>query len=346
MNRIDKERGFFHYIHDYLKVYLPNMRVSSPNTITSYRTALNLIIDYMEQVRGIDAARLRVDDLSVDTVAAFLGWLHSGGRSPATCNLRLSGVKSFVSYCALCDSSYIPLNAALGKVRPIRVSGKPLEVMSEEAFAAILTAIDTTTKNGVRDHLIIVLLFETGIRVQELVDIKVGDVCIEVECATITVTGKGRKTRTVLAQKRVAEYLRSYYDARRQSYLMTADSYFFYTIRNCEPTKMSVDTPQKFIKRYADKARESCPEIPRSVHPHSFRHLRATSLYRRGVPLSIIGKLLGHASVDTTQIYATADIEMMRAAIEASGPVAGMDAISMTIPEGDSAMLRRLSGLQ
>jgi site-specific recombinase XerD len=340
---IGEDRAFLRYVHDWLKNYLPGARCSSANTITSYRAALNALIDYFVQARGVPINQIRVEDITPAALSGFVDWLAQTRRLNAqSIRTRTAAVRSFVAYCALIDASLSPLESSLGKVKlPRRDAQQPTD-MTTKALAAILAVIDTGTRAGARDHLAIVLLFEAGLRVQELVDLRLGDINTEDGGAILTVHGKGGKIRTVATSQKTGDYLRRYIADHHAG--NPPRTPLLFTIHAGQPTKMSVDTPQKSIKRYADQARENSPDIPASVHPHSLRHLRATTLYRRGVPLSVIARILGHASVNTTQIYATPDMEMMRAALKSAGP-------QPTAPPGppnpdQEIILRRLAGLK
>jgi site-specific recombinase XerD len=346
MTVISEERPFLGFVHDFLKDYLPKTRSLASGTVVSYRASLNLLIDYLGCEMGIPIAQIKVEDINASMLSGFIHWLseHRSLSAPSI-HTRLAGIKSFMGYCALIDCSLSPLVVSLSKIRSPRQKKERLEVMSESAFSAVLDAVDMTSKNGPRDHFIMVFLFETGIRIQELIDLKVGDVRIKDGNAYITVHGKGSKIRTVVTQKRIAGYLIRYIDHYHPKDIRDLTCPLFFTIHGGQKTNMSADTPQKFMKRYADMARVSCPEVPISVHPHSLRHLRATSLYRRGIPLSVVGKLLGHVSVDTTQIYATADIEMMRAAIEGKTSVTFGFWSDEQQKDCDEAMLKRVAGL-
>ena len=115
----------------------------------------------------------------------------------------------------------------------------------------------------------------------------------------------------------------------------------FYSNRSDAPHKLSTDAIGVMVKNYAERAREKCPEIPKRVHPRLFRHTRATDLYRAGMPLSYIAEFLGHVNVNTTEIYASADIEMLRTALQKADP----DSVQEAPLWKDEESLRKLCGL-
>lgn len=336
--------SFFGLIRDYLVVYLPKIRLSSPATIVSYRTTLNQLLDYVEQSQDVEVASLSFEDFNAHIIAGFMGWLFEKREvSPSTCNQRLAAVKAFFSYCAMRDPSLGQLSGQISQIKRLRTMASVPEIMSEAAYRAILDQADRKTRQGRRNLFILIILFETGVRISELLGIRLGDISTMPVGATITVIGKGDKTRTVVCGRKLADslgvYLSEFHEPQAKP-----KAPLIYTIHKGEKTFMSSDTPQKFIKAYANSARLVCPEVPQSVHPHSFRHLRASTLYQSGTPLSIIARLLGHASIDTTAIYASADIEMLRAAVEGSFPDY-QSLSSSVLPEQSSEIMRKISGL-
>jgi len=337
--------SFFGLIRDYLIKYLPENRLCSQATVISYRTTINQLLDYMEQSEGVDITSLTFDDFTTGTITGFIGWLSTVRKvSVTTCNQKLSAVKAFFSYSAMRDPSLRRLSDEMSRIRRLRSNVKPPEIMSETAYRAILEQADTEDRIGKRNLFILIMLFETGMRVSELLGVTLGDISGNDRGGAIAVVGKGGKGRSAVYGKEVARYLNNYLAAFHDT-PSPQKTPLVYTVHRGEKTFMSADTPQKFIKAYADRARIQCPEVPQSVHPHSFRHLRASTLYQQGIPLSIIARLLGHASVDTTSIYASADIEMLRSAVEGKYPDYQFlsDAV---LPEESSEIIRKISGLQ
>lgn len=140
-------------------------------------------------------------------------------------------------------------------------------------------------------------------------------------------------------------HLLNYLKIFHPDYKNRMDDYLFYTTSHGERHPMSRDTVQLFMKNYGKAARKICPDIPEQVHPHQLRHTRAVHLYRGGMPLSILSEFLGHASEETTRIYAYADTEMKRKAIEKATPKTIPGNETPIWDASDDAVLRKLAGL-
>ena len=170
--------------------------------------------------------------------------------------------------------------------------------------------------NGYRDFCFMRLMYDTAARCQELVDAKIHDLSIRKTHATICLTGKGNKLRIVPISPSVVELLKTYLDKAHPTEQRQSDDYLFFTTHHGRKSRMSTDAVNLFMKKYGEMARRACPEVPERVHPHQLRHSRAMHLYRAGMPLVLLSEFLGHADINTTRIYAWADTEMKRQAIQ------------------------------
>jgi len=164
----------------------------------------------------------------------------------------------------------------------------------------------------------LILLYDTSVRVQEMVDLSVSDLQLQAKNPFIIVTGKGSKTRSVPLMDKTVSHLKEY--LKRFHTEGGAARPLFYSERSGEPHKLSTDAVAVILKTCGNTARRTCAEVPERVHPHLFRHTRAMDLYRAGMPLSYVADFLGHVSVNTTGIYASADVEMLRKAVEKANP--------------------------
>ena len=307
---------FFRMVRDFLLIYLPKNRCDSPQTVKSYREALQLRRTYLKDDRGLAWTPITFDCLDHHTVAAFLAWLENTRRcSVATRNQRLAALKSFVKYAAQEDVSLTGAYTELCKVPAKKTPRATIGYLSEPALASLLAQPDPTTPWGLRNQFLLIRLYDTAARIQELLDLRLRDFHLQDPVPCVYLHGKGAKTRAVpLLAKTVAHlhrYLREFHrgDADR-------DAWLFYTVITGQVGPMSPDTVAQFLHRYATMAQAHCADVPDRVHPHLLRHSRAMHLYQAGMPLSYIKDFLGHASVDTTDIYATADVTMLKTALE------------------------------
>jgi site-specific recombinase XerD len=223
----------------------------------------------------------------------------------------------------------------------MKVPRMPVEFMSEIALKALFAQPDIRTVKGLRNRMIIILLYDTGARVQELVDIKVTDLILEARDPFVIVTGKGGKTRSIPLMDKTVAHLKEYLRRFHTNPAYGTNAPLFYSIRAGTPHRLSTDAISFMLKKYGEKAGNTCLEVPKRVHPHLIRHTRAMHLYQAGMPLSYIAEFLGHVNVNTTAIYATTDIDMLRDALKKTGPEFAED-----IPRWkDEEDLKKLCGL-
>jgi site-specific recombinase XerD len=220
--------------------------------------------------------------------------------------------------------------------------------MSMDAISAIAAQTDTETSKGIRDRFFMMLMYDTGARLQEMIDIKLCDLRIS-KTSTITLRGKGGKIRTVPLMEKTIGHLKNYTALFHADTPLSSDAPLFFTIIHGKRNNLSASCVRLFISQYAATARECCPEIPVKVHPHLWRHSRAMHLYQQGMDLTLVQQWLGHAQLETTQMYAHADTEHKRKAIAAATPKnnplhAKLDATRFKISDDDT--LKRLTGLR
>lgn len=342
-----KDEQLFMLIKNFMTVYLPVQRRCSANTVKAYRTTWNQFLKYISDTKGIRLTQISVKLIDYKTVNDYLLWLTEEKKvSPATRNNRLAAIRAFLEYAAACQPEYISLLAEVStiKIQKMEVFLK-IDYMSEEAVKAILQSPDITTKRGLQDQFLMILLYDTGARIQEMMDIKLCDLRMGTT-PSVTLHGKGDKVRVVPLMRDTVQHLKNYLKVFHDQVPISADEYLFYVIRKGMKYQMNDDTARIRIKKYASRAREVCPEVPENIHPHLWRHSRAMHLYQRGMPLETVSQWLGHSSTTTTLIYAYADTEAKRRAIErAVGSDAAPDVISEPYTVSDEELLKKLYGL-
>ena len=304
-------------IRDYLRVHLAKLRNLSEHTVRSYANALTEFVEYVSRQRRIPMRSVAFADFTKRSVCDFLDHLENERkRSVATRNLRLNAIRGFLSYAASCDVSAVAIRNDVATVpfKKPRQSGI-VQHMTTKAVSAIFTAVDMKSQRGFRDLCLLAMLYDTGARVQELLDIRLADVDLG-KSPTVMLRGKGRKTRVVPMSVRMASLLREYVSRAHCGNTRDSEDNLFFTVRNGCPTRMTEDNVRHLARHYGTMARKCCKEVPKNVHPHLFRHSRAMHLYEHGMDLMLVSQWLGHAQFKTTLIYARADPEMKRKAIE------------------------------
>lgn len=308
---------FFRLLREYLTVYLPKQKGAGIHTLKSYREALNLFVTFLAERKGGRLYSVTFDDVTHESAGAFLEWL-SDSRScgASTLNQRFSAIRAFLKYSGSRSPAVNDCYIALQSV-PFRKKERRLTVdhFSENALEAMLSQPDPARKKHHRDMFFMILLYDTGARDSEMLGLHPADVAVKGTAPYVFIRGKGKKIRTVPIMEKTKEHFYSYI---RRFGLDASDSTtpLFYTEIHGSRCRMSDDNVARFIGKYAAMARKVCDEVPKNVTPHMFRHSRALHLYRKGVPLPLISEWLGHSNMETTLIYAYADTEMKRAAIE------------------------------
>jgi site-specific recombinase XerD len=319
---MEKLNPLFALVHDFFKVYLPNERKLSPNTIRAYRKSLELLLDYVKDKKSIPLKQIKFDMINRKIVTEFLDYLErERGCSVSTRNHRLHCIRAFYTYAAESDVTIITHWDEVKKVDTAKTPKKLVEHMSETAVAAVLDQPDIATQKGRRDMFLMLFLFKTGARIQELLDIRLRDIQFG-NAPRVTLHGKGSKTRNIPLRENIVNHLREYIKAFHSSEGIYSDQHLFFAEKSGGRKKrLSEDTVRHFVKQYGVEARLVCPEVSENVHPHLFRHSFAMSMYQNGVDLTLLSQWLGHANLSTTLIYAHADTEQKRKAIEKAVPI-------------------------
>jgi site-specific recombinase XerD len=293
----------------YLSVHLPGARGCSKNTIAAYRDAFVLFLRFLSLRRGTPPDKADWACLAPDVVEDFLSWLETDrGSSASTRNHRLAAIKAFLRYAQARAPELIAVAAPVLAIQPKRSPQPRMAYISVEALGLLLA--EAMASGGVRDAALIALLYDTGARVQEVVDLEPGDLALA-RPATARLTGKGGKTRTVPITPQAADLV-----AKHLGRAGTGGQRVFLNRGGQPITRSGVAW---ILSRHATAVRARRPELmPERISPHVMRRSKAMHLLENGVNLVYIRDLLGHASVTTTEIYAKANPEMKRKAIEAA----------------------------
>jgi integrase/recombinase XerD len=292
--------------------HLAGERNASPNTIKGYRDVFKLLLGHCRDQLGIPPDRLTLQTLGAEVIRDFLTELAQRHRYCArTRNHRLSAIHSFFRY-VQCEEPKLLLQCQQVLAIPMqRAPSRPVEYLNADQLGVILAAPDLATPAGRRDAVLLCLLYDTGARVQEVIDLSVRDVRLDPP-AQVRLMGKGRKTRVVPLMNSTVALLREYLCEHDLHCPERSDAPLFWNRRHERLTRSGV---RYILRRHAEQARQRQPGLP-SVHPHKLRHSKAMHLLQAGNPMVVIQAVLGHADVRTSSIYARADLEMTRRALE------------------------------
>lgn len=291
--------------------YLPNQRGMSVHTIRSYRDAIVLFLRFASQDAGRGVERLEIDDLRPERVTQFLSSLEAQrGNGIATRNARLAAVHTLARFLTTEYPQHMAMLQVVLAV-PFKRGGKnaPIEYLEQNEVRELLGSIDRSDDRGRRDYALFALMFNTGARVQEILDLRARDVRLDAP-AQVRLTGKGNKIRVCPIWATTAQLLRPLCS---QSEGSAADMPLFVNQRGQPLTRFGV---RYLLQRHlADAATRSPTLGSKSIHPHSLRHTTAIHLLKAGVDFASISQWLGHASLNTTMVYARADLDLKRQAL-------------------------------
>lgn len=337
---------YFECVRDFLTIYLPNQKAVSAETIRSYRAALRCFIDYTCEKLSVKLSEFGFDHCSRTGLESFLDHLENEQScTVSTRNQRLSAVRRFFRYAAERDISIMACYQEMMLIPIKKTAQHDIDFFSENALSAILAEADTQTRKGIRDLTFMILLYDTGARLQEILDLKPESLHIDNGEKYVVIVGKGNKTRIVPLMDKTIDHLNRYISIYHRD---DDDTYLFYTVQHREKQQMSQDNVSKFIRKYGKAARSKCVEVPERLYAHMFRHSRATHLYRNGMALPLISEWLGHEQVETTiKYYANADLSMKENAIaKATSKLNPLASNNKDFEyKGDDETIKRLYGL-
>ena len=294
---------------------LIGQRGASPNTIAGYRDTWRLLLDFAAKHTGKNPSQLDIADLDAPLIAAFLDHLEQHrGNSPRTRNNRLAAIRSLFAWAALRHPEHAATIGRVLAITPKRYQRNLVTYLTSEETDALAAACDKRTWTGRRDHALIVLAAQAGLRISELAALTVGDIILGAGAHVHTI-GKGRKERRTPLLPGTAAVLRAWIAERRGA---PSDPLF----PSSTGRPLSRDAIERRISVHVAKAAETCPSL-RSKHvtAHTLRHTCAMNLLQSGNDIAVIALWLGHEQVSTTSIYLHADMSQKERAIARTQPI-------------------------
>ncbi len=308
-----KANEFADRLGEFLSVYLPATRKVSVNTIRSYRDAFALLLRFLRDQKGVPVEKVSLDNLDAPTLIEWLDHLETARQcSPRSRNQRMSAMRSFLRYLAPADPARVQQLHRVLAIPSCRCRHEPVPYLEPNVLAGLLSQPDLATPRGRRDAVLLSVLYDTGARSQEIVDLRVRDLRLD-SPAQATLTGKGRKTRIVPLMPSTVRLLRDYLRSAGLDLPGAASEPVFAGRHGSSLTRSGL---RSILARHADAARASHPGLAQRLGPHTLRHTKAMHMLQAGVALIHIRDILGHADIRTTEVYARADLEMKRKALE------------------------------
>lgn len=293
------KNAFSYHLTKYFAEYLPKQTAASPNTIHSYRDTFVQLMEFYKAVYGLPPERLEYEEFTADRIERFLIYLEeTRGIGISTRNQRLAAIHAFFRYLQYRDPAGFEQCTQILSVPFKKAPVKPMNYLSTEEMKLLFSIPDQKKDSQLRDLAVMVLLYETGARVQELIDLRPPNIRFSTT-VTVELHGKGNKTRLVPVNTDAAAIVRNYI---RRCSRTDADKPLFVNRKGEKLTRAGI---QYIIDKYVSTAHLQRPDLFRNrVTNHCFRHSKAMHLLEAGVNLIYIRDLLGHTSVVTTEIYA------------------------------------------
>jgi integrase/recombinase XerD len=309
-----KPTDFSKYISDFISRYLPNEKGASANTITAYRDTFVLLLNFTQNEKHVKIEKLTLEKITKETIIEFLDWIQKERKcSNSTRNSRLAAIHSFYRYLQYESLDYLHECQKILSIKFKKTKKESINYLTIEGIKLLLQQPDTTTSKGRRDLTLLSLMYDTGARVQETIDFTPSMLRLN-KPATIKIIGKGNKARLVPMLDAQTEHLKNYLKENRLNEPFANIYPLFFNSRKEKLTRAGINfIVQKYIKT-ARKENEMI--IPEKISCHSLRHSKAMHLLQAGVNLVYIRDILGHVSIQTTEIYARADSKQKRQAIE------------------------------
>ena len=305
-----------HLVQGFFQEYMAAQRGLSPNTILSYRDALKLFLCFASQRAEKPVDKLVLEDFDEILALKFLDDLEAGrGNCTAVRNNRLAAVRAFFRYVAGQDPLALARCQRICSIPTKRTGHNTIEYLEDKELSAVLESIDRNSRKGIRDYALLLFLYNTGARVQEIVDLNIIDVRLQTPFQ-VKLTGKGKKERLCPLWPESVAALEKYFTLRHPG--ASQESPVFVNSNGRRITRFGI---RYLVRQYAAQAARTCPTVKsKIISPHTFRHTTALHLLQSGNDISVVKAWLGHADVNTTHGYVEIDMKMKRRAMEACEP--------------------------
>jgi site-specific recombinase XerD len=296
-------------VTEYFTKHLAGTRNLSSNTIKSYRDTFCLLLTFLSEEMKLRAEKVYLSNITDKTIIDFLEWLEaSRNNSISTRNLRLAAIHAFYRYIQMQHPDMLLQCQRIIAIPLKEKERKSVNYLSENTLKELLALPNQANKYGLRDTALLCLLYDSGARVQEIIDLSLSDVRLET-LATVRLLGKGRKVRIVPLMSPTAKIIQKYLDAWNLNSKTKPDTPLFINHQGNRLTRPGITY---ILNKYMSKVRTG----ETGTSPHVIRHSKAMHLLRANVDLNYIRDFLGHVNIETTEVYAKADAEMKRKALE------------------------------
>jgi site-specific recombinase XerD len=293
-------------MYPFFNQYLAVQKGLSSNSIFAYRDAVKLLLCFAARYLKKAVDKLTIEDLDQSLILTFLEYLEKERKcSPQTRNARLAAIHTFFKFIAMQEPSLLEQTQKIRTIPRKKTEYKPVDYLDEEEIKAVLDSIKPDSRTGIRDHALLMVLYNTGARVSEVVDLKVNDLRLD-SSGQVKLIGKGNKQRACPLWPETVELVKDYLEYRTNK--GQNEKRLFLNANGKPITRFGI---RHIVKKYAQSAGKKCPSITnKKVGPHTLRHSTAMHLLKAGNDINVVCDWLGHADINTTHKYIEIDMEM------------------------------------
>ena len=303
-------------LHDWLEYHVPSIKACSRHTLRNYHVSMTLYAEFLRTVKGITPETLNADCFCKKNIEEWIVWMKKVRNcSPATCNVRLSALRTFLKYLSDNDISFVSVFLQAENVPNEKTPKRKVVGLSKLAVDTLLSMPNQRTAIGFRDYTLLLLLYSTAVRINELLTLKICNITMDCAKPHIIVIGKGRKKRPIPLLAKPVQYLKKYLTKYHPN-PGDAEALLFSSKSRGIYTPMSAENVNKMMKRYAKMAHGKCGDVPLDIHAHQFRHAKASHWLENGMNIAQISYLLGHENIQTTMVYLDITTEQEEKALE------------------------------
>ena len=296
---------FSKLVQSFLTTYTIGECNYSMNTKVSYSTTFHLLLEFMSKEKNIRPNKIEIETITKEVIVQFLDWLETNRNvSIQTRNQRLACIKSFYKYVQSNEPDLFDTCSLILSIKNKKVPNKIISYFSEDEVRIMINYLNNS--KDLKKLTMICVLYETGARVSEFINIKLNDLNLS-DNASITLYGKGNKVRVVPISDELVKLINKYL---KEVYTNYGDDYLFYSMQKRKYYRNSIN---KIITTLVNDLKIKYSNYFKDNYfPHSFRHTKATHLYNNGTPLLYVKEFLGHSTISSTEIYATPDSRKQR----------------------------------
>jgi len=290
------------HISTFLNDYVPSQKSESANTLKAYQDSIGLYLQFLDE-KGTTPRNLDAGCFGRDRIEEWLGWLRTErNNQPDTRNNRLASIRTFLKYLGHKEARFLYLYQEATEIERFKTLKKKVEGLSRPAVKALLDIPDQTTRMGRRDLVLILLVYSTAARIDEILSMKVSQLHLETAKPYASIIGKGNKVRTLYLLPRAVAHLKKYLlEFHGQN--PVPEAYVFYSRNTGIYGKLTAAAADKMLKKHAKKAHETCTDVPLKLHAHQLRHAKASHWLEDGMNIVQISFLLGHEQLQTSMVY-------------------------------------------